>query len=68
MERNVANKKATFFVKVEHYQRGTWQGRVIWAEGNRAVRFRSALELIELMHEAMATGEVVGLDRDWHAS
>lgn len=50
--------KNTFVVKVEYSQRGTWQGKVIWAEENRAVRFRSALELIRLMDEVIRKEEV----------
>ena len=53
---NTDNKKGTFIVKIEYCQRGTWQGRVIWAEENRSERFRSALELVRLMDEAMASG------------
>ncbi len=53
MDRNVTNSKGTFIVKVEYCRKNTWQGQVIWAEENRAVRFRSALELIKLLDEAM---------------
>jgi hypothetical protein len=59
MDRNVANKKETFIVKVEYYQNKTWQGQVVWAEQNRSVRFRSALELIKLLDEATTTGEMI---------
>jgi len=52
---NIDKKKGTFVVKIEYCQHGTWQGRVIWAEENRTERFRSALELISLMNEAMAS-------------
>lgn len=48
------NHKSTFVVRIEHCQNGTWQGKVIWAKENRTERFRSALELIKLMEEAMA--------------
>ena len=47
--------KQTFVVRIEHCRNGTWQGKVVWAEENRTVRFRSALELIRLMNDAMAT-------------
>ena len=49
------NGKNTFMVKVEYYQHGTWQGQVIWAEENRLVRFRSALELVKLMEEVVGS-------------
>ena len=65
MEKNVSNtnktndsgrKKGTFIVKVDYCQNSTWQGKVVWAEENRTERFRSMLELIKLMDEAMAEG------------
>ncbi len=45
--------KNTFIVKLDNRQRDTWQGEVVWADENRTERFRSALELIKLMDEAM---------------
>jgi hypothetical protein len=59
---NVSKKKGTFVVKIEFCQHGTWQGQVIWAEENRTERFRSALELLRLMDEAMASGAQVQVD------
>ncbi|WP_022765852.1 hypothetical protein [Butyrivibrio sp. XPD2006] len=59
---NVNKKKGTFVVKIEFCQHGTWQGQVIWAEENRTERFRSALELLRLMDEAMASGAQVQVD------
>ena len=51
--RESLNNKNTFIVKVEYCQHGTWQGQVTWAEENKTVRFRSALELVKLMEEAI---------------
>ncbi len=45
--------KNTFIVKLDNRQRDTWQGEIVWADENRSERFRSALELIKLMNEAM---------------
>lgn len=58
----IDKKKGTFVVKIEFCQRGTWQGQVIWAEEHRSEKFRSALELVRLMDEAMASGARVLLD------
>ena len=52
-------KQGTFIVKLDHCQRGTWQGRVIWAEENKIRRFRSALELIKLIDGAVSTGQEI---------
>ena len=46
-------KKNTFIVKVDNRQRNTWQGEIVWAEENRRQHFRSSLELLMLMNEAM---------------
>ncbi len=59
---NIDKKKGTFVVKIEFWQRGTWQGRVIWAEENRSERFRSTLELVRLMNEAIAGEAQVQID------
>ncbi|MBP3278764.1 MAG: hypothetical protein J6M44_07405 [Butyrivibrio sp.] len=47
------NTKGTFIVKVDNYQSGTWQGRVIWADENVTEHFRSTLELMKLIDEAV---------------
>lgn len=49
------NTKGTFIVKVDNYQNGTWQGRVIWADENVTEHFRSTLELMKLIDEAVST-------------
>ena len=58
------NRKGTFVVKIEYCQNETWQGKVVWAEENRTERFRSMLELIKLMDEAMAAGQQVSIERE----
>ena len=45
--------KGTFIIKVEDCQRGTWQGKVVWADENTTEYFRSALELLQLVDEAI---------------
>ena len=55
-------KKGTFVVKIEYCQHGTWQGRVSWAEENKSERFRSTLELLRLMDEAIASGAQTQID------
>lgn len=50
---NSGKDKGTFIIKVEHCQNDTWQGRITWAEENKKVAFRSALEMVKLMNEAL---------------
>ncbi len=45
--------KGTFVVRVEHCQNESWQGEVLWAEEDKREKFRSTLELIKLMDEAV---------------
>jgi hypothetical protein len=53
-------EKGTFIVQVKYRQNSTWQGQVIWAEENKKVYFRSALELMRLIDNALGTGEADG--------
>lgn len=55
MEKNNDKRKqtGTFVVHVKHCENATWQGEVTWAEANRKKQFRSALELIRLMDDAL---------------
>ncbi|WP_051538025.1 hypothetical protein [Butyrivibrio proteoclasticus] len=60
---------ATFVVKVDYSQRGTWQGKVVWADENRTEHFRSALELIKLMDSAIvATNSQLNEENEGDAS
>ncbi|HIZ39766.1 MAG TPA: hypothetical protein H9968_07555 [Candidatus Anaerobutyricum stercoris] len=47
-------KEQTFLIKVFNDQHGTWQGSILWAEGKKEQYFRSALELLKLMDDAIA--------------
>lgn len=52
---NLEEKKGnlgTFIVQVKYRQNSTWQGQVIWAEEEKKVYFRSALELLRLIDDA----------------
>lgn len=48
-----SGKKGTFIVQVMYRQGTTWQGQVTWAEQDKKVYFRSALELVRLIDDAM---------------
>ena len=45
--------KGTFIVKVDGCERGTWHGKVVWAEENRSEHFRSTLELLKMIDDAI---------------
>ncbi|MCI8837566.1 MAG: hypothetical protein HFG74_05825 [Hungatella sp.] len=52
-----SGKKATFVVNVTYRQNATWQGKVLWAETGKSCYFRSALELLKLIDNALEEGE-----------
>ena len=43
---------ATFAVRVLFRQNASWQGSILWVEGDREESFRSVLELIFLLDSA----------------
>lgn len=45
--------KGTFVVHINHCENATWQGEVTWAEKNEKLQFRSLLELIRMMDNAL---------------
>ena len=61
MKKNYPVNRSTFIVKVENRQNGIWQGQIVWADENRTEHFRSVLEMLKLMEDAM-TG---GMQADW---
>ena len=45
--------KCTFEISVLFTRNATWQGQIVWAEKNIGQTFRSALEMLRLMDEAL---------------
>lgn len=52
-------KKATFVIHVCYRQNATWQGTILWADEKKKVSFRSTLELLKLMDNALNEAETV---------
>ena len=53
-QRDVGSTKGTFEISVKFMQNSTWQGQIHWIEKNQKQSFRSALEMLKLMDEALA--------------
>lgn len=57
METRIPNSdqkgKATFVIKVLFRQNATWQGKIQWVEENKTQNFRSELEMLKLMDDAI---------------
>jgi hypothetical protein len=45
--------QSTFIVHISQTENASWQGYVTWADQNITRNFRSALELIKMMDEAV---------------
>ena len=43
----------TFFIRINYRQNASWQGTIQWLEGKKSQFFRSHLEMVMLMQEAM---------------
>ena len=50
----ISGKHGTFVVKICYCENNTWQGYVVWAEKNKKEYFRSALELMRLIDDALS--------------
>ena len=53
-----SGKKSTFIVQVQFRQNATWQGTITWTEKKKEQRFRSTLEMIKLMSDAVEEAEI----------
>ncbi|WRS26458.1 hypothetical protein U6B65_08880 [Oscillospiraceae bacterium MB08-C2-2] len=57
--------KATFIVQIQYQQKANWHGKISWAEEKKTQSFRSLLEMIQLMNEAVSPVEVEDAPRTW---
>lgn len=58
-------KRATFVVRVQFRQNSTWQGTVDWTDKKKSQSFRSMLELIRLMDNALTEEQVEDAFLEW---
>lgn len=57
-KRQDSGKKNTFEVTVRFQQNATWQGQILWVEKKHRQSFRSALEMLKFMDEAISENSV----------
>ena len=55
-KRESASTNCTFEITVRFRQNATWQGQILWVDKGLKMNFRSALEMLKLMDEAVADG------------
>ena len=46
-------KEETFLIRISECQNATWQGSILWAERKKKKYFRSTLEMLSLIDEAV---------------
>ena len=51
------SSKCTFEISVKFRQNATWQGQILWVEKDLKQNFRSVLEMLKLMDEALVGNE-----------
>ena len=56
-QRDIGSTRGTFEISVKFMQNSTWQGQIHWVDKNLKQNFRSALEMLKLMDEALAETE-----------
>ena len=57
--------KCTFEIAVKFRQNSTWQGQILWAEKNLKRNFRSVLEMLKLMDEALTDNDEKSEQLKW---
>lgn len=50
-------KLCTFMVYIQYRQNATWQGELAWKETGKSIKFRSALEFLKLIDNALDSAE-----------
>jgi hypothetical protein len=61
------DSRSTFEITVKFRQNATWQGQILWAEKNLKQNFRSVLEMLKLMDEALADGSEMSDSITWES-
>lgn len=51
---------SSFLIKIQYRQNASWQGVIQWLDGRKARHFRSFLELVMLMQEALLSSDKDG--------
>ena len=64
-DREHSSNKGTFEVSVKFMQNATWQGQIHWIEKNQKQNFRSVLEMLKLMDEALTGSAEEELAVNW---
>ncbi len=67
-ESRLKGGESAFLIRILFRQNATWMGEVQWLDGEKKLYFRSLLELVMLMQEALDTSDTPPADysvRNW---
>ena len=56
----------SFLIGIKYRQNTSWQGTIQWLKGKQTRHFRSCLELVMLVEEALASDEARGKRIEYH--
>lgn len=59
-ERTLIETSKSFLIGIRYRQNTSWQGTVQWLDGKQTRHFRSCLELVMLIEEALASDAAKG--------
>lgn len=65
---NYGSTSCTFEINVRFTQNATWQGQIYWFEQKKKQSFRSALEMLKLMDEALSEETEVAYPVGWEGT
>ena len=65
-ERTSIENSTSFLVKIKYRQNTSWQGTIQWLGGKQTRHFRSCLELIMLIEEALISDSAKGKRIEFH--
>lgn len=54
-----SNFGTNFLVSIHHQENHSWQGVIEWLDTGKKIHFRSELELMNLIHDAVQVSNVV---------
>jgi hypothetical protein len=62
---NKPNTRANFLIQVQYRHNSSWQGRIVWLDTKQTIVFRSFMELVMLMQEALQEENSVNQQCVW---
>ena len=65
-ERTSIETSTSFLVKIKYRQNTSWQGTIQWLNGKQSRHFRSCLELMMLIEEALNSDGMKGKRIKYH--